>query len=46
MKITYDPEHNVGYIQFLPDMVGVKTIVISDAVNIDIAPDGSVYGME
>jgi uncharacterized protein YuzE len=46
MKLTYDPKHNIGYIRFRDKTTGVETIRVSDELNIDIAPDGSVYGIE
>jgi uncharacterized protein YuzE len=46
MKLTYDPRHNVAYLRFHEKTAEVKTIEVSDAVNIDIAPDGTIYGIE
>lgn len=46
MKLTYDPEHNVAYIALSPKPAEVETIHLSDEVNVDIAPDGTVYGFE
>jgi len=46
MKLSYDPKHNVAYIRFREKLGEVTTIKISDDVNIDIAPDGTVYGVE
>ncbi len=46
MKLTYDPKHNIGYIRFREKTTEVETIRVSDELNIDIAPDGSVYGIE
>jgi uncharacterized protein YuzE len=46
MKVTYDPEFNVAYIRFRDKPTEVETIVISDALNLDIGPDGEVYGIE
>jgi uncharacterized protein YuzE len=46
MKLNYDPKHNVAYIRFHEKPGQVTTIKISDDVNIDIAPDGTVYGVE
>ena len=46
MKLTYDREYNVAYIQFREKTGEVDTIRLSDEVLIDIAPDGSVYGVE
>lgn len=46
MKLTYDPKHNVAYIRLHEKMDQVTTIKISDEINIDIASDGSVFGIE
>jgi len=46
MTLTYDPRYNIAYIRFKEKRKDVETIKISDEVNIDIAPDGSVYGVE
>ena len=47
MQLTYDPAHNVVYLR-LRERQGtqVETIRLSDEVNVDLAPDGSVYGIE
>lgn len=46
MKLTYDLELNIGYIQFREKGVEIETLRISDELNIDIAPDGTIYGIE
>lgn len=46
MKLTYDPRYNIAYIRFREKSNEVETIRISDEMNVDIAPDGSVYGVE
>jgi uncharacterized protein YuzE len=47
MKITYDPRHNVGYIRFHEKRSGdIETLRISDELNVDLASDGTVYGIE
>lgn len=46
MKLTYDPKHNVAYIRLHEKLDQVTTIKISDEINIDIASDGSVFGIE
>ena len=46
MELTYDPRYNIAYIRFRKKGAGVETIRISDELNIDLAPDGSVYGIE
>jgi uncharacterized protein YuzE len=46
MQLTYDPEHNIAYIRLREKTGEVETIRISDEVNIDLAADGHVYGIE
>ena len=46
MKLSYDAKYNVAYIRFREKRGDVSTIKISEDMNIDIAPDGTVYGVE
>ena len=46
MKLTYDPRYNIAYIRLHEKKAGVETIRASDELNVDIAPDGTVYGIE
>lgn len=46
MKITYDSRRNIGYIRLRDKTGQVETIRISDELNIDLTPDGIVYGIE
>ena len=46
MKLTYDPRHNIAYIRFHEKIAEVETIKVSDEMNVDLAPDGTVYGIE
>jgi uncharacterized protein YuzE len=46
MRLTYDPRHNVAYIRLRVRRADVETIRVSDELNIDLAPDGTVYGIE
>ncbi|MBF0563958.1 MAG: DUF2283 domain-containing protein [Nitrospirae bacterium] len=46
MKITYDPRYNIAYLRLQKKVTEVETIKISDEINIDIAPDGTIYGIE
>jgi len=46
MKFTYDPRYNIAYIRFQEKRVDVETIRISDELIVDIAPDGTIYGIE
>jgi uncharacterized protein YuzE len=47
VQLSYDPHRNVAYLR-LREAAGaqVETIRLSDEVNVDLAPDGSVYGIE
>ena len=46
MKLTYDPAHNIAYLRLHEKKALVDTIRVSDEMNVDIAPDGTVYGIE
>jgi uncharacterized protein YuzE len=48
MELSYSPRHGVAYIRFQDRLVDapVETVQVSEDVNIDLAPDGSVYGVE
>ena len=46
MDITYDPRYNIAYIRLRRKTGGVKTIQVSDEMNLDLSPDGKVYGIE
>jgi len=46
MKFTYDPRHNIAYIRFHEKGADVEAIRVSEELIIDIAPDGTVYGIE
>jgi uncharacterized protein YuzE len=46
MKLTYDPRYNIAYIRLQEKPAQVETIKISDELNIDLAPDGTIYGIE
>ena len=46
MKLSYDPKYNIAYLRFHEKHGTVTTIKISDEMNIDVAPDGTVYGIE
>ena len=46
MRLTYDPRHNIAYIRLREKRQDVETLRLSDEVNIDIAPDGTLYGIE
>jgi len=46
MKLTYDPRHNIAYLRLHEKPATVETIHVSDELNVDVAPDGTVYGIE
>jgi uncharacterized protein YuzE len=46
MNFTYDPRYNVAYIRFQEKRLGVETIRVSDELMVDMAPDGTIYGIE
>jgi uncharacterized protein YuzE len=46
VKLTYDPEHNIAYFRLHEKKGRVDTVRVSDELNVDIAPDGTVYGIE
>jgi uncharacterized protein YuzE len=46
MQLSYDPRHNVAYIRLREKIAEVETLRISDELSIDLAPDGTVYGIE
>ena len=46
MRITYDHRYNIAYIRLQKKLAEVETIRISDELNVDMAPDGKVYGIE
>ena len=46
MKLTYDPRHNIAYIRLQEKRSAVEAIRISDELIVDVAPDGTIYGIE
>ncbi len=46
MKLTYDPEHNIAYLRLREAGAQVQTVTLSDEVNVDLAPGGTLYGIE
>jgi uncharacterized protein YuzE len=45
-ELAYDRRYNIAYICFHEKMAGVETMVVSGDFNVDLAPDGSLYGIE
>ena len=46
MKLVYDPRHNIAYLRLHEKTAQVQTLHLSDQINVDIVPDGTVYGIE
>ncbi|MFB2922806.1 DUF2283 domain-containing protein [Aerosakkonema funiforme] len=46
MKITYDPRYNIAYMCLQEKTAQVETIQVSEEMNVDVAPDGTIYGIE
>jgi len=46
MKLTYDPRANIAYLRLREKTGEVETIRVSDELNVDLAPDGTIYGIE
>jgi len=46
MKLTYDPRHNIAYIRLAEKTAQVETVHVSEELNVDLTPDGKVYGIE
>jgi uncharacterized protein YuzE len=47
VQLSYHPRRNIGDLR-VRDSAGVEveTLRLSDEVNVDLAPDGSVHGIE
>lgn len=46
MRLTYDPRYNIAYIRLHEKTTEVETIKVGNEINIDMAPDGTIYGIE
>jgi uncharacterized protein YuzE len=46
MTCTYNPKYNIAYIQLRPKKRKVQTVQVSDELNVDLAADGTIYGIE
>lgn len=47
MRVEYDPQYNIAYLRFLDSpAVDVQTLHLSEELNIDLMPDGRLYGIE
>ncbi len=46
MKLTIDPEANAAYMQLREKTGDLETVCVGDELNVDLLPDGTVYGIE
>jgi len=46
MKLTYDPRYNIAYVRFQEKQAEVEAVRISDELVVDMAPDGTICGIE
>ena len=46
MKLTCDPQQGVAYMRLRGKRADVETVRNSDELNMNLAPDGTVYGIE
>ena len=46
MKLTYDPRYNIAYLRLHEKPAEVETIKISDELHVDVASNGTIYGIE
>ena len=46
MRLTYDPRHDIAYLRLQEKTAQVETVRVSESLNVDLAPDGTVYGIE
>jgi uncharacterized protein YuzE len=46
MRFSYDPRHNVAYTRFGEKRAEVESLRLGEEIVVDMAPDGTVYGIE
>jgi uncharacterized protein YuzE len=46
MQVEYDIRYNIGYIKFKDKHEKVTSLKISEELVVDMAGDGSIYGIE
>jgi len=47
MELSFDPRYNIAYLRFRTDAPEeVESIQLSEELVVDMAPDGTVYGIE
>ena len=45
-KLTYDPQATVPYIRRREKQAQFRTVQVSDELSVDLAADGTIYGIE
>jgi uncharacterized protein YuzE len=46
MQITYDKRYNTAYIKLKEQTGSLRTVNMSEDVNLDFLPDGTLFGLE
>lgn len=46
MNLSYEPRYNIAYLKFREKALQVQTIKVSEEINVDLSPDGTIYGIE
>jgi uncharacterized protein YuzE len=46
MIFSYDPRYDIAYLPFQPKSSDIESIKVSYELVVDMAPDGTVYGIE
>lgn len=46
MRFAHDPHYNIAYIRFQEKQAEVEAIRLSGELVVDVAPDGTIYGIE
>ena len=46
MRFAHDPHYNIAYIRFQEKQAEVEAIRLSGELVVDMAPDGTIYGIE
>jgi uncharacterized protein YuzE len=46
MNLSYDPRYNIAYLKLREKTLQVQTIKVSEEINVDLSPDGTIYGIE
>lgn len=46
VKVTYDSRYNIAYLRFREKREDVESLKLSEEILIDLAPDGTLYGIE